>query len=154
MKLIELKQLLNTHPDHAFQLRLPDGSPVPVSFHITEVAHVRKKFIDCGGRMHEDETCQIQAWVGNDDEHRIANRKLVGILKKAEAFLPGDHLPVEVEYEQTTLSQYPVAEAEVGDGVVVLHLRPKHTDCLAKEVCIPETPASAGCGCTPGACCG
>ncbi len=153
MKLTELKQLLHDHPAKAFMLRLPTGRPVPVSFHITEVGHVRKKFIDCGGRMHETETCLLQAWVGSDSDHRLATGKLLGILGKAASFLPGDELPVEIEYEDRVLTQYPVTGAEVGDETVVLLLAEKHTDCLAKDVCLPKEPAEAACGCAPG-CCG
>jgi hypothetical protein len=154
MKLHELKQLLQRHPAKGFQLQLPNGDPVPVSFHITEVGHVRKKFIDCGGRMHETETCQLQAWVGNDEEHRLANSKLLGILDKAAAFLPGDQLPVEIEYEDTALSQHPIAGADIRGDAVVLRLEAKHTDCLAKEVCLPPEKSGSGCGCAPSGCCG
>lgn len=154
MKLHELKQLLQQHPDKGFRLQLPAGEPVPVSFHITEVGHVRKQFIDCGGRMHATETVQLQAWVGSDDEHRLANRKLLGIFNKAASFLPGDHLPVEIEYEQNELSQYPIAGAEVREDSVVLLLAPKHTDCLAKDACGTSEPAEAGAACCAPGCCG
>jgi Family of unknown function (DUF6428) len=154
MKLQELKQLLQRHPNKGFRLQLPTGDPVPVSFHITEVGHVRKKFLDCGGRMHETETCQLQAWVGSDEEHRLANGKLLGILDKAAAFLPGDQLPVEIEYEDTALSQHPIAGADVRGDAVVLRLEAKHTDCLAKDVCLPPEKSAVGCGCAPTGCCG
>lgn len=154
MKLRELKQLLQSHPDKSFQLQLPDGSPVPVSFHITEVGHVRKKFIDCGGKMHEAESCQLQAWVGGDEEHRLANGKLLGVFQKAAAFLPGDDLPVEIEYEDAALTQYPITVAEVRADAVVLLLESKHTDCLAKEACGVPVEAGSGCGCAPAGCCG
>jgi hypothetical protein len=155
MKLHELKSLLQRHPGHRFQLQLPDGHAVPVNFHITEVGHVRKTFLDCGGQMHQSETCQLQAWVAeNDEDHRLASRKLLGILEKAAGFLPGDHLPVEIEYEHLALTQYPVAAAEIRDDAVVLQLESKHTDCLAKELCTPRpAAATSGCGCAPGACC-
>ena len=152
MQLHELKDLLQSHPEKGFRLQLPGGSAVPVSFHITEVGHVRKKFIDCGGKMHESETCQLQAWVGSDEDHRIESRKLLGILARAAAFLPGDDLPVEIEYEDAALTQYAIAGAGISDDAVVLLLTPKHTDCLAKELCGVQEPASAGC-CTPGGGC-
>jgi Family of unknown function (DUF6428) len=147
MKLQELKQLLQRHPNKGFRLQLPTGDPVPVSFHITEVGHVRKKFLDCGGRMHETETCQLQAWVGSDEEHRLANGKLLGIL-------PGDQLTVEIEYEDAALSQHPIAGADVRGDAVVLRLEAKHTDCLAKDVCLPPEKSAVGCGCAPTGCCG
>ena len=154
MKLNELKHLLESHSGKAFRLRLPDGDGVPVSFHITEVGHIRKKFIDCGGRIHENETCQLQAWVGPDEDHRLASGKLLGILGKAATVLPGDDLPVEIEYEDCALSQYPVIGAEIRDDAVILQLAAKHTDCLAKELCLPPAApsASGGCGCGPSCC--
>lgn len=154
MQLHELKDLLRHHPEKAFRLQLPGGGTVPLSFHITEVGHVRKKFVDCGGRMHESDTCQLQAWVGTDEDHRIENRKLSGILQKAASFLPGDDLPVEIEYEDAALTQYPIAGAEVGDDAVMLQLTAKHTDCLAKELCVPTQAAASECGCAPSGCCG
>ncbi len=99
MTLHELQNLLSQHADKAFQLRLPGGSTVPVSFHITEVGHVKKSFIDCGGQFHETESCQLQAWVGSDEDHRIASGKLAGILRKASFLLPDPEIPVEIEYE-------------------------------------------------------
>lgn len=154
MKLHELKQVLQRHPDKALRLQLPAGDAVPVSFHITEAGHVRKKFIDCGGKMHESESCQLQAWVGSDEDHRIGNGKLLGILTKAASFLPGEDLPVEIEYEDTVISQYPIAGAEVQDDALVLQLTTKHTDCLAKELCgVPAAEEEAGC-CASSGCCG
>ena len=48
-------------------------------------------------------------------------------------------IDVEVEYESSTISQYPIAEYSVTDDAVVLHLTTKHTDCLAKELCLLPT---------------
>jgi hypothetical protein len=153
MTLRELQNLLSQHADKAFQLQLPGGSKVPVSFHITEVGHVKKSFIDCGGQFHETESCQLQAWVGSDEDHRIASGKLVGVLRKASFLLPDPEIPVEIEYEDTVISQYPVERAEISGAAVILHLTTKHTDCLAKELCVVPKPGekSAPC-CGPGCC--
>ncbi|MEM7384040.1 MAG: DUF6428 family protein, partial [Verrucomicrobiota bacterium] len=62
----ELKQALGNHPDHSIHFRLPDGESVPVHFHITEVGHTTRKFIDCGGTIREDEKCLLQVWVADD----------------------------------------------------------------------------------------
>lgn len=134
MNLRELKSLLQYHPGKAFRLLLPDGAPVPVSFHVTEVGRVRKTFLDCGGTLRETDTCQLQVWVGEDEDHRLASGKLARILEKASAFLDDD-LPLEIEYEDRVLSQYPVASAETVGEAVVLRLAHKHTDCLAREQC-------------------
>lgn len=153
MTLNELKSALIQHQEKPFKLLLPAGDEVPVAFHITEVGHVVKKFIDCGGRLHSAETCQLQTWVGKDEDHRLQAGKLTEILEKAlTAVLPANagDLPVEIEYEDCVISQYPVTDYKIADGSVVLHLAQKHTDCLAKDVCI--APPSAGT--RAGSCCG
>jgi Family of unknown function (DUF6428) len=158
MTLAHFRTLLAQYPDHAFQLRLPDGESIPEAFHITEVARVQKSFIDCGGTFRSSETCQLQAWLGGDDDHRLATSKLAGILTKAESLLPQQDIPLEIEYEDVLVSQYSVTEATVSDSAVVLHLAFKHTDCLAKDRCGIPQPANAGapaaqsCGCGPGCC--
>jgi hypothetical protein len=155
MTLNEFKSLLEANRGKEFRLQLPDQTAVPVSFHITEVAHVQKKFIDCGGTMREQQTCQLQAWVGPDEDHRIASGKMAEILNKASSFLPGDDLPLEIEYEDVNISQYAVAEALVSDDAVTLQLATKHTACLAPELCIAPGAAIplAACGCGPAGCC-
>ena len=160
MKLSHLTQLLQTYPDRHFHLVLPGLNTVPVSFHITEVGHVSKKFIDCGGRLHTVQTCQLQAWLGTDTHHRLHAGKMAGVLDlaKAKGVLPdGEDLEVEIEYEDAVLSQYPIAGHMVTEDAVVLSLAAKHTDCLAKESCLPSLSmapgADAGCGCSPSGCC-
>ncbi len=163
MTLSEFKTLLQNNRDKGFRLVLPDKNAVPISFHVTEVAFVQKTFIDCGGTMRENRTCQLQAWVGPDEDHRIAAGKMADVLGCAAHFLPSDDLDLEIEYEDVAISQYPVALAEVSDQFVTLQLTTKHTACLAPELCI--TPASKSgavslsmapansCGCGPSGCC-
>lgn len=141
MKTYELHTLLTHNAGLPLRLMLPRGSVVPVSFHITEVGRVNKSFIDCGGRQHETQTCQLQAWVGSDEDHRIPAGKLATILGKAAAAFGDDDLPIEIEYEDKVISQYPLSRVTKEDGALVLHLTTKHTDCLAKELC--GVPASA-----------
>jgi hypothetical protein len=62
---------------------------------------------------------------------------MADILNKASRFLPGEDLPLEIEYEDATISQYPVAESLVSEDAVALQLTTKHTACLAPELCIP-----------------
>ncbi len=135
MKLAELKSLLAEHADCRFQIRLPDGSAVPASFHVTEVGRVQKTFLDCGGTMRETVACQLQIWVGDDYDHRVETGKMAGILKKAESYLPDTSVPVEIEYEAGVLSQYTIEGHDLADGAVVLRLAHKHTECLAPDVC-------------------
>ncbi len=152
----ELQDLLSYQPSLPLQILLPGGGLVPVSFHITEVARVQKSFIDCGGARHETRTCQLQAWVGGDDDHRIAAGKLAAILDKAASAFGDEDLPVEIEYEDGLISQYPLSGVERTRDALVFHLVKKHTDCLAKELCgVPAT--SSGAVSEPeaaGSCCG
>ena len=163
MTLNEFKTLLEANRDKGFRLTVPNQSAVPISFHITDVAFVQKTFIDCGGTMRENKTCQLQAWVGPDEDHRIASGKMADVLGRAADFLPSDDLELEIEYEEATISQYPVAAADVSDDFVTLQLTTKHTECLAPELCIAPAPQSGAavltmapsnaCGCGPSGCC-
>ena len=159
MKLSELKSLLAEHSDRFFRIRLPDGGAVPVSFHVTEVGQMHKTFIDCGGKLRETTTCQLQVWVGDDYEHRIETGKMASILDKARSILPDDSVPVEIEYEDRVISQYTISSHELSNDSVVLILANKHTECLAPELCglpsIGRLPAIGGRsnGCGPSGCC-
>jgi hypothetical protein len=156
MTLNGFKKLLAANRDKGFRLMLPNQSAVPISFHITEVAFVQKTFIDCGGTMRENKTCQLQAWVGPDEDHRIASGKMADVLSRAAHFLPSGDLELEIEYEDATISQYPVAGADVSDEFVTLQLTTKHTECLAPELCIAPsntlTMATSN-ACGPSGCC-
>lgn len=149
--------LTSADPEQALRLRLPGGDAVPVSFHITEIARVTKDFIDCGGTRRTVATCQLQAWVGPDEEHRIHAGKLLGILRKGAGLMTSDDLPVEIEYEHGLISQYPVTGMTVENGSLVISLGTKHTDCLAREQCTPRhlVPAMfASAFAKPAPCCG
>lgn len=152
MKLEELKRLLSENSGKQFRLKLPDEKSVPQCFHITEVGLVTKTFIDCGGKTHTSQTCQLQAWIGPDVDHRIEAGKMVRILKISQSIVPDDSVPVEIEYEDTVLSQYPVSGVEVTEDAVTLLLALKHTDCLAKELCLPQS-SGGECGQGGGCCC-
>ena len=160
MILSQLKSLLADHSERFFRLSLPDGAPVPVSFHITEVGRVRKTFLDCGGTLREKTTCQLQVWVGADYEHRIETRKMAGILEKGKSLLPDESVPVEIEYEDRVISQYTIESHQITDNAVILKLAHKHTECLAPELCGLDTPSlrlpaidgKAQC-CGPSGCC-
>ncbi len=160
MTFSELKSLLAGHPDRTFQLRLPDESAVPVSFHVTEIGRVEKTFLDCGGTLREKTTCQLQVWVGEDYDHRIETDKMAGILKQGKSLLPDESVPVEIEYEDRVISQYTIEGHELTDAAVVLNLAHKHTECLAPELCglqmpelrLPAIGGKSSC-CGPSGCC-
>jgi len=157
MKLSEFRAHLLEHPNHALVFALPDGGHIPAHFHITEAGRVDKSFIDCGATIRATATCSLQAWVADDLDHRLAPGKLAGVLDLAEPLFRGDDLEVEIEYEEGFISQFPVLAATAEGQSLVFHLGTKHTDCLAKDTCLPHSaePAAAvaGCGCAPGTCC-
>lgn len=154
VKLSAFRNLLDAHREKQFRLTLPNKSEVPVSFHITEVAHVQKRFIDCGGKIHTTDTCQLQVWLGPDTDHRLLAGKMADVLNISKKILPeGQNLDIEIEYEDVTISQYPVVGHTVTEEAVTLHLAYKHTDCLAKEVCLPSaTAANEGKSCCGASC--
>jgi hypothetical protein len=146
MKLKELKVLLEANRDKQFLIQLPDQTQVPISFHITEVGQINKTFIDCGGKTHSMQTCQLQVWVGDDVDHRLEAGKLADILELSKSIVPDDDIDVEIEYEDKVISQYPIRNYWVDDDAVTLYLTNKHTDCLAKEICLlPSSCGEAGC---------
>ena len=159
MKLSKLKSLLAENADRHFRIRLPDGDAIPLSFHVTEVGHVRKTFLDCGGTRRETETCQLQVWVGEDYDHRIETGKMAGILEKGKAVLTDDSVPVEIESEDRVISQYTITGHEITGDAVILALAHKHTECLAPELCglpsinrLPALGGKSSC-CAPGQTC-
>jgi hypothetical protein len=137
MKLNELISVLRAHPEALPRLILPDGDHIPAHFHITEVGHVAKRFIDCGGTVHDTiNTCLLQTWHSNSDlEHRLNAATFAKILDLGRQVLPHDDLDVEVEYEDCAMTQFPIAGAVFADGRIDIQLGEKHTDCLAKERC-------------------
>jgi hypothetical protein len=150
MKLGSLKTNLNRHPSKNVRFVLPDGDPIPADFHVTEVGHVIKNFIDCGGTVRRAETCLLQAWVAADDaDHRLSAGRLANILDLSARVIPSEELEVEVEYEPCAVAQYKVASVEVAGDELRFQLSHKHTDCLAREAC-GLAPAGSGCGCGPG----
>jgi hypothetical protein len=136
MKISELKNLLIGHPDSNLRFSLPTGGEIPADFHVTEVGHVVKRFIDCGGTLHSKEACVLQVWLANNDkDHRLTAGKLASILELAKPLIASQDLDVEIEYEDTVISQYPVASFEAKRGELTFTLEEKHTDCLAREAC-------------------
>lgn len=155
MNLRALKQHLELNAEKPVGFIFDDGDYVPGHFHVTEVGHVAKSFIDCGGTVRNVATVQLQVWLGNDEHHRLTAGKLAKIIELAEPLIPSDDLEVEVEYEGCVLSQYTVDNASAIDGQIIFRLGDKHTDCLAKEACgiDPAGKASAAAGCCGGSPC-
>ena len=146
MTLTALKSRLQARPELNVTIMLPDGGRIPAHFHITEVGHVVKRFIDCGGTVRAIESCVLQTYLGSakDDGHRLTAGQLAHILDLAKPLLASDELPVEVEYEEGVISQFPLVDVEEADGSLMLYLALKHTDCIAKDRCGIGEEADAG----------
>lgn len=156
MKISEFKTHLASLNSIGF--KLPNGECVPLHFHITEVGRTTKHFIDCGGDVHEEKSANLQIWVADDTDHRLAPRNLLNILDQSKKVLNDEDLEIEVEYQTETIGKYGLSIDE--DAFVLVA---KKTDCLAKIKCnIPQskpkikfselTVATQG-TCTPGGGC-
>lgn len=150
MRLSEVKQSLAQVS--AVTFKLPDGSPVPQHFHVTEVGLVTKRFIDCGGAERTETVVNFQLWEADDHEHRLAPQKFLRILDISRKVLgDAEDLDIEVEYQQSTIGKFGLAF----NGTDFL-LTAKQTACLAQDACgIPakaQKKETAAC-CTPGGGC-
>jgi hypothetical protein len=135
MKLTELKGILNQHPAANVRFHLPNGDSVPAHAHVTEVARIDKRFIDCGGTLRSDSLCRLQTWFSDDVDHRLTAGKLAKILDMARTVLLSDDLEVDVEHEVGFITQFPLASVEALPDEIVLHLSERHTACLALDKC-------------------
>lgn len=152
MNTAEFAALLSALGDRPVRFVLPDGGLIPGHAHITEVGRVDREFLDCGGELRKTSFCCLQAWVADDEDHRLPAAKLASIIRRALEPLRVSGLPVELEYEDGYLSQFPVVSLETG-AVVLVRLGTKHTDCLAKEVCLPPAAADDRCCSSGSGCC-
>jgi len=142
MTISALKQALAAAPELPLTVLWPDGDPIEAHFHVTEVGRVQKDFVDCGGTVRRTVTCLLQTWVGEDVDHRITAGKLLKAFDHAAKVLGGEDLPVELEYEACNVIQFKVTAIEREPERLVVRLGGKHTDCLAKELCLPATNAA------------
>ena len=136
------------------QFQLPNGQWVPAHFHITEVGHVTRNDIDCGGTQRQENKLNLQLWVASDTEHRLKPDSVLDILQVAEKQLAYADMEVEVEYQQSTIGRYSLAF----DGAA-FQLINTQTACLAPDQCgIPqEKPrvrvTASGLSCDPNSGC-
>lgn len=142
---------LKDNPETVLTMQLPDGTLVPSHFHVTEVGRVQKDFIDCGGTRRSKAACVLQLWVASDEEHRLDSSKLTRIMELGSTAFDMHDLPVEVEYESSSFSQYPIYAVERAPSGLVIQLGSKHTACLALDVCGVSENNDACCS-TPGCC--
>jgi hypothetical protein len=137
MKLNGLKTHLSKHPDLNVRFQLPIGDLIPAHAHVTEVALIDKKFVDCGGTFRKESICRMQTWVADDLHHRLTAGTLLKILNKAASFLQTEDIDVDIEHELDYITQFPLDAAGQSGNELVLRLAERHTDCLAKEKCCP-----------------
>jgi len=152
MKTSLLLQTLRAHPDLHLRFLLPDGGFIPTHAHVTEVGRVDKTFLDCGGTARRISCLSLQTWVADDIDHRLPAGKLADIIDRAAPILGNDDLDAEIEYEDGFISQFPVETAATQGEFLIFTLGTKHTDCLAKEICLPKPQESSSC-CTGTGCC-
>jgi len=152
MSLNALCAALAAAPELPLTVIWTDGEPIEAHFHVTEVGRVQKDFVDCGGTVRRVVSCLLQTWVGDDTDHRITAGKLLRAITAAAPILRDEDLPVELEYEACNVVQLRVVAVEREDGGLRMKLGKKHTDCLAKELCVPSAAAGAG-ECKPGSGC-
>ena len=133
VKLRILKETLSRHPGTFPRFILPDGDFIPRHAHLTEVGHVFKRFVDCGGKTGQEEKVLLQTHVGNDTEHRLRSDRFANILELGGRVLPNDLLDVEVEYDCCVVAQYPILEIRREGEHLDIILQRGRTRCRARE---------------------
>jgi len=156
MKLSEIKQILPTLDNVAFQLE--NGTFVPEHFHVTEVGQITKNFIDCGGVIRTEKVVNFQLWNADDFEHRLKPAKLLNIIKLSEEKLGIEDAEIEVEYQSDTIGKY---DLDFNGKTFVL--KSKTTACLAQDACgipsekqkknLAELSVNKNASCSPGGGC-
>jgi len=137
MKTSELRAAILSHPEKIIRFVLPTGSKLPINAHVTELARMEKKFVDCGGTLRAEASCRLQTWVADDTEHRLDAEKLSKIFDHGARVLAGEDLDVEVECEAPFIAHFPVTSVSTEGNSLFLHLATKHTACLAEDQCCP-----------------
>ena len=152
MKSSSFVAYLKQNPALNLRFVLPDEGIVPAHAHITEVGRVDKTFFDCGATFRKTSFLCLQAWVADDTDHRLPAGKLADIIDRAAPLFQGDDLDVELEYEDGFISQFPVHSVSIDGEWAVITLGTKHTDCLAKDICLAPSNEPEGC-CSGSGCC-
>lgn len=137
MKLSEFKKLLSKNLSRNIRFTLPTGRKIPPHAHVTEVARIDKKYIDCGGKRRTDTVCRLQTWFQDHTDHRLTAEKLSAILEKSAPFFDGEDPEVDIEHEAPFISHFPVEKIETDGDALMVHLGVKHTACLAEDRCLP-----------------
>ena len=137
MQISEFKKTLSENSYRNIRFILPTGTKAPPHAHVTEVALIEKKYIDCGGTFRTDSLCRLQTWFADDTDHRLTAAKLLAILEKSASFLGTSDLEMDVEHEAPFVSQFPIEKVEMDGEALSIRLGVKHTACLAEDRCLP-----------------
>ena len=151
MTLHDLKNALKANPKRFPRFVLPNGDYIPAHAHVTEVGHVARSFVDCGGLTGKEEKILLQTHVGDDADHRLRSDRFAKTLQLGNRVIPSADLDVAVEYDCCVVAQYPIAEATPEDEHLNLILRRNRTQCRARER--RESETAAGCRAASAACC-
>jgi Family of unknown function (DUF6428) len=151
MTLHDLQTALEANPKRFSRFVLPDGDYIPAHAHVTEVGHVVRNFIDCGGLTGKEEKIVLQTHVGSDSDHRLRSDRFAKVLRLGNQVIPSAQLDVDVEYDCCVVGQYPIAEALADGEHLNLVLHRGRTQCRARERRDSET--AARCCATSAACC-
>lgn len=151
MNLRELQITLEANSTTFPRFVLPDGDYIPAHAHVTEVGHVVRNFIDCGGMMGQEEKIVLQTHVGSDTDHRLRSDRFAKILQLGNSVIPKSDLEVDVEYDCCVVAQYPITEARRDGNYLNLMLERGRTQCRARER--RQAEKAVGCCETASVCC-
>lgn len=146
LTLEDFRKSLAASPGLGLRFRLPTGGLTPVHLHLTEVARVEKRFIDCGGTVRTDVSARLQLWAADDTDHRVGCAKALQILGRGADLVVSNGLPMEVEFDFPLLTLFAVVGSVVEGAERVFLLEGKKADCLAPDVCLPKA-CKPGSGC-------
>ena len=148
----QLVVALNKADGRIVRFELQTSTLLSPHVHVTEVARIDTKFVDCGGTLRTDSSCRLQIYQADDTEHRITAAKFAQILAKGAGVLGSTNLPVEVEAEAPYLSVFPLIATRLEEKQIVISLGMRHTACLAEDVCFPANLQNKS-ACAPGSGC-
>src|SRR4029453_5825153 len=150
MTLQDLQNAVEANSGRFSRFVLPDGDYIPAHAHVTEVGHVVRTFIDCGGLTGKEEKALLQTHIGNDTDHRLRSDRFAKILELGNRVIPSADLDVDVEYDCCVVAQYPIAEVAPDGEHLNLILRRGRTQCRAQE---RRHETAAHCCATSATCC-
>lgn len=151
MTLRSLQNALEASPRRFPRFVLPDGDYIPAHAHVTQVGHVVRNFIDCGGLTGKEEKVVLQTHVDSDTDHRLRSARFAKILQLGSRVIPSADLDVDVEYDCCVVAQYPIGEATPDGEHLNLILQRGRTQCRARER--RESETATGCCATSATCC-